>query len=147
VKRLNDAGYLVVVVTNQSGIARGYYSEADLVKLHAHMEKEFAASGAHIDGWYYCPHHPDFPAENSACDCRKPLPGMIFAAVADLGIDLSSSWMVGDKNADMEAGIAAGCRSILVRTGYGTAEEDAAPFEVVTVDDLAAAVDFILNNR
>jgi D-glycero-D-manno-heptose 1,7-bisphosphate phosphatase len=146
VKRLNGAGYLVVVVTNQSGIARGYYTEADLDKLHSYMTKEFSVSGAQIDGWYYCPHHPDFPVEYSACDCRKPLPGMMLAASSDLGIDLSSSWMVGDKNADMEAGIAAGCRSILVRTGYGAAEEHTAPSSVIAVDNLAAAVDFILNN-
>jgi D-glycero-D-manno-heptose 1,7-bisphosphate phosphatase len=146
VKRLNSAGYLVVVVTNQSGIARGYYSECDLEKLHEHMAKEFAGSGARVDGWYYCPHHPDFPAGEAACDCRKPLPGMLLAASGELGIDLSSSWMVGDKGADMEAGIAAGCRSILVRTGYGAAEAAALPAGVFVADDLCSAVDLILEN-
>ena len=146
VKRLNSAGYLVVVVTNQSGIARGYYSESDLEKLHQYMEKEFAVSGARIDGWYYCPHHPNFPAEKAACDCRKPLPGMLQAASGELGIDLSSSWMIGDKSVDAEAGIAAGCRSILVRTGYGAAESAVAPAGAIIVDDLAAAVDVILKN-
>jgi D-glycero-D-manno-heptose 1,7-bisphosphate phosphatase len=146
VKRLNGAGFLVVVVTNQSGIARGYYSEADLEKLHQYMENEFAASGARIDGWYYCPHHPDFPADSEVCDCRKPLPGMLLAAAEELGIDLSSSWMVGDKSADVEAGIAAGCRPILVRTGYGAAETALIPEGVPAVDDLLTAVDLILNN-
>jgi D-glycero-D-manno-heptose 1,7-bisphosphate phosphatase len=146
VKQLNEAGFLVVVVTNQSGIARGYYSKSDLEKLHRFMEKEFAGSGARIDGWYYCPHHPDFPAESAACDCRKPLPGMLLSAADELGIDLASSWMVGDKGADREAGLAAGCRPILVRTGYGTAEAAAAPAGAIVVDDLVAAVDYILKN-
>jgi len=146
VKLLNAAGYLVVVVTNQSGVARGYYSENDLEKLHQFMEKEFADSGARIDGWYYCPHHPGFPAESAPCDCRKPLPGMLLAAAVELGIELSSSWMVGDKNADMEAGLAAGCRSILVRTGYGAAEAAVAPAGAIIADDLLAAVDLILKN-
>ncbi|HXC93671.1 MAG TPA: D-glycero-beta-D-manno-heptose 1,7-bisphosphate 7-phosphatase [Geobacteraceae bacterium] len=146
VKQLNAAGYFVVVVTNQSGVARGYYSESDIEKLHEFMEKEFAGSGARIDGWYYCPHHPDFPVESAACDCRKPLPGMLLAAANELGIDLSSSWMVGDKNADREAGLAAGCRTILVKTGYGAAETSEAPPGIIAVDDLSAAVDFILKN-
>jgi D-glycero-D-manno-heptose 1,7-bisphosphate phosphatase len=146
VKRLNAAGYLVVVVTNQSGIARGYYSGNDLEKLHRYMEKEFADSGARIDGWYYCPHHPDFPSEAEPCGCRKPLPGMLLTAAEELGIDLASSWMVGDKCADMEAGLVAGCRSILVRTGYGAVEAASAPSGVVTVDDLLAAVDVILED-
>lgn len=146
VKRLNVAGFLVVVVTNQSGIARGYYSTVDLEKLHQYMEKAFADAGARIDGWYYCPHHPDFPDDSAVCDCRKPLPGMLLAAADELGIDLSSSWMVGDKSADVEAGIAAGCRPILVRTGYGAVETALAPAGVPTVDDLLTAVDFILKN-
>jgi D-glycero-D-manno-heptose 1,7-bisphosphate phosphatase len=146
VKRLNGAGFLVVVVTNQSGIARGYYSEADLEKLHQYMENEFAVAGARIDGWYYCPHHPDFPDDSEVCDCRKPLPGMLLAAAEELGIDLSSSWMVGDKSADVEAGIAAGCKPILVRTGYGAVETALAPEGVPAVDDLFSAVDHILNN-
>lgn len=146
VKRLNSAGYLVIVVTNQSGIARGYYTESDLERLHHYMTEEFTDSGARVDGWYYCPHHPEFPAGEAACDCRKPLPGMLLAASGELGIDLSSSWMVGDKSADMEAGIAAGCRSILVRTGYGAAEAAAAPSGVIAVDDLGAAVEVILGN-
>jgi len=144
VKLLNAAGYLVVVVTNQSGVARGYYSETDLEKLHQFMAKEFADSGARIDGWYYCPHHPGFPAESAPCDCRKPLPGMLLAAADELGIELSSSWMVGDKNADMEAGLAAGCRSILVRTGYGAVEAAVAPAGAIIADDLLAAVDLVL---
>ncbi len=144
VKRLNEAGYLVVVVTNQSGIARGYYTESDLEELHAYMEKEFATSGAKIDGWYFCPHHPDFMANAKECDCRKPLPGMLLTAADELGIDLPSSWIVGDKIVDLEAGIAAGCRSILVRTGYGAALSVHAPSGVPVVDDLSAAVDLLL---
>lgn len=146
VRELNTAGFLVVVVTNQSGIARGYYSEADLEALHRHMEQAFAEAGARIDGWYYCPHHPEFSGDSSSCECRKPLPGMLLSAAEELGIDLASSWMVGDKGADVEAGIAAGCRPILVRTGYGIAESACIPSGVPVVDDLAAAVAYLLGN-
>lgn len=135
---LNAAGFLVVVVTNQSGIARGYYTEADLETLHVYMAAELAAGGARIDGWYFCPHHPEFSAA-ADCACRKPLPGMLQHAAAELDIDLASSWMVGDKVADIEAGRAAGCTPILVLTGYGAAEAGAVDSMVAVCADLNAA--------
>lgn len=143
--QLHKAGFLVVVITNQSGIARGYYSAADLEQLHLHMAGEIAAAGGRIDGWYYCPHHPDYPAEYSQCDCRKPLPGMLQRAAHELGIDLAASWMVGDKIADVSAGVAAGCQTILVKTGYGAAEALSAPEEQIILDDLGAAAAFIID--
>jgi D-glycero-D-manno-heptose 1,7-bisphosphate phosphatase len=141
--QLNMAGFLVVVITNQSGIARGYYTEADLHQLHQFMESEIAAAGGRIDGWYYCPHHPDYP-DSSQCDCRKPLPGMLQLAAHELGIDLASSWMIGDKIADVNAGISAGCQTILVKTGYGAVEALSAPKEQIIIADLGAAASLII---
>lgn len=145
IKRFNDAGLLVVVVTNQSGVARGFYGVADIVALHGWMEGQLAAGGARIDAWYYCPHHPEY-GDITDCDCRKPFPGMLLQAAAEHGIDLASSWMVGDKDADIEAGIAAGCRPLLVRTGYGAKHETKVSPDVVVVDTLLDAADYILSN-
>lgn len=145
VARLNEAGFTVVVVTNQSGVARGYYTEDDLNALHLHMALEISAAGGKIDAWYYCPHHPDHPSQESECDCRKPLPGMLHQAARELGIDLASSWMVGDKLADIEAGVAAGCNTILVRTGYGEAVSVFLPGNLTILADLPAAAEHIIN--
>lgn len=144
VAQLAQAGFLIVVVTNQSGIARGYYREADLDQLHRFMSSTIAAGGGTVAGWYHCPHHPDYPVETGQCDCRKPLPGMLHRAAADLGINLAASWMIGDKLADIEAGRAAGCRTILVETGYGEAEAPAAPPGIPVCTDLLAAAAYIL---
>lgn len=148
IRRLNDAGFLVVVVSNQSGVARGYFGVQEVEQLHRHMLTELALRGARIDGIYYCPHHPtqgtgEFLRE---CGCRKGSPGMLLDAARDLGIDLSASFMVGDKRADIEAGCAAGCRSLLVLTGHGVgqyAEPQDAP--VAVFDDLPDAVCHILS--
>ncbi|GAB7028363.1 D-glycero-beta-D-manno-heptose 1,7-bisphosphate 7-phosphatase [Geotalea toluenoxydans] len=141
IRLLNEAGFLVVVVTNQSGIGRGYYDELKLEKLHCHMEKELAKAGARIDAWYFCPHHPKHGTGHyrKECACRKPLPGMLLQAAKDLDIDLAASFMVGDKLADIEAGLAAGCRPLLVRTGYGQAEEQLLPHNIKAFDDIMAA--------
>jgi len=147
VSMLRNAGYLVVVVTNQSGIGRGYYNEQDLERLHRHMQDELQSCGAGVDAYYFCPHHPlhGKGAYGTECDCRKPLPGMLMQAADELGIDLANSWMVGDKRADMEAGLAAGCRAILVKTGYGAEEAAGLPAQVPVVDNLLAAAKTILN--
>ncbi len=120
-KRLQDAGFLLVVVTNQSGVARGYYALEDVERLHRHMCAELQKYGVILDGIYICPHHPDQgqPPYNVDCDCRKGKPGMLLQAARDLNIDLAASFMVGDKLTDLEAGHAAGCQSLLVQTGYG----------------------------
>lgn len=96
-----DRGYLVVVITNQAGIARGLYTHEDVEKLHGWMKERFAEHGVDIAAIYYCPHHPDFTGE---CGCRKPAPGMINAAVKDFDIDVKQSVMLGDKVSDMQAG-------------------------------------------
>jgi D-glycero-D-manno-heptose 1,7-bisphosphate phosphatase len=146
IKLLKDAGFLVVIVTNQSGIGRGFYAEADLERLHAFMEQALARIGTGVDAYYFCPHHPQHGQGEyrTECVCRKPLPGMLLAAARDLVIDLPASFMVGDKLADVEAGLAAGCRPVLVRTGYGAAEITAVPAGVQTVADLSAAAQLIL---
>lgn len=114
---LNHAGYLVIVVTNQAGIARGYYTDKEVAALHEWMNRELVKHGARIDGFYYCPHHPEFSDE---CKCRKPLPGLLLQAKRDLDVDFANSWLIGDKHSDVQAGLAAGVKPILVMTGYGT---------------------------
>jgi D-glycero-D-manno-heptose 1,7-bisphosphate phosphatase len=109
-RKFVEAGYLLVVVTNQAGIARGYYDAADFERLTRWMEARFSEAGAPLSAVYHCPHHPDAKIGRlrRACDCRKPAPGLILEAQRDLGIDLSRSFLVGDKLSDIEAGRAAG---------------------------------------
>ena len=117
----NEAGFRVVVVTNQAGVARGYYSEADVEALHQYMNQVLGEKGAHIDGFYYCPHHPEhgIGAYRVQCHCRKPETGMFEAADRDCPVDRKHSYMVGDKWLDTQAGARFGLRTVLVGTGYG----------------------------
>ena len=116
---LRQAGLQLVVVTNQSGIARGYFTEQDLQRMHAYLAQQLASYNVQLQGMYYCPHHPDgiVPGLARRCDCRKPAPGMLLQAASDLQLDLRSSWFVGDILDDIEAGNRAGCRTILVDLG------------------------------
>lgn len=116
---LHGAGWKLVVITNQSGIARGLFTEDDLARMHDHLRAELAAEGVAIDAIFHCPHHPDgtVPDLAVACACRKPRPGMLRAAANRIGIDLAASWMVGDILDDVEAGHRAGCRTVLVDLG------------------------------
>jgi histidinol-phosphate phosphatase family protein len=124
-KRLREAGFLLIVVTNQPVIARGETTLAGLADIHRKLEWELGKAGAFIDALYFCPHHPDagFPGElpelKIACDCRKPATGLIEAACRDFAIDHAASWMVGDSTRDVEMARRAGLRSVLVRTGNG----------------------------
>jgi len=124
VRRLNEAGLRVVLITNQSGVARGYFDEALLDRVHDRLQDELALAGARLDGLYYCPHHPAGKVAPFACtcDCRKPGLGMINRAVEELQLDPGRSFFVGDTYRDMETGFRAGARSILVLTGYGKGE-------------------------
>lgn len=124
VKCLNAGGYLVFVVTNQSGVARGYYGEEDVTRLHAWMNGELAKHGARIDKFYYCPHYTEGPASEyvKTCQCRKPLPGLILAAFAEWDIDREKSFLIGDKDSDLAAAAAAGIM------GYKFAAGDLADF-------------------
>ena len=114
IKYCNDNGYLAIVITNQSGIARGYYPESDIMKLYDWMNADLAKYGAHLDGIYYCPHHPTGKVKEYAidCDCRKPKPGMLFKAQKDHNIDLKSSYLIGDGVRDVECAEAAGVKGI-----------------------------------
>lgn len=146
VKRLKEAGFLVVVVTNQSGVARGYYGEADVERLHHHVQQLLAAFDTRIDAFYFCPHHPAGGVDRYRidCDCRKGRPGMLLQAARDLRIDLARSYMIGDKAADIEAGEAAGCTPILVRTGHGAEMEGHCSLQAA---DLPEAVDLLLQRE
>jgi D-glycero-D-manno-heptose 1,7-bisphosphate phosphatase len=147
IRRLNQAGVPVVVVTNQSGVARGYFPESMLHDVHDRMKRELAQHGAHLDAVYYCPHE-----KSDACDCRKPKPGMLHRAVEDLGIDLERSYVVGDRYGDIELAFNAGAKGIFVKTGYGLGDFTwHAPAwsrqpDVVT-DNLKTAVDWILRDQ
>ena len=130
IRKVNDAGWRVVVVSNQSGVARGLFPESLLPEIHRVIaDRLLAEAGARVDRFYYCPHHPTEGQGGYRidCDCRKPKPGMLLKAAAELGIDLARSWMVGDRATDLQAGAAAGCRTILVQTGYGRATGIAEP--------------------
>jgi D-glycero-D-manno-heptose 1,7-bisphosphate phosphatase len=142
IRLLNEAGFLVIVVSNQSGVARGYYTEEDVHLLHRHISAQLESFGARVDAWLYCPHHPAGRGSYALpCRCRKPLPGMLLEAAGRFDIDLESSIMIGDKLVDVEAGSAAGCRTILVRTGYGAVEEGRAQAGIEVCDDLLSAAE------
>jgi len=121
-RALHDAGYRLVVVTNQSGVARGFFPLSALVAVETTVRDLLAAAGVPLAGWYACPHHPagTLPAYATDCDCRKPAPGMLLHAAHDLNLDLTRSWMIGDILNDVEAGHRAGCRAALVDTGGET---------------------------
>ncbi|HYH67411.1 MAG TPA: HAD-IIIA family hydrolase, partial [Urbifossiella sp.] len=108
-------------VTNQAGVAKGFFTAAAVEAVHTFLAEQLAGYGARVDAFYYCPHHPDGEVAEyrTRCGCRKPEPGMLRAAAAEHGLDPARSWMIGDRETDLEAGAAVGCRTVLVRTGYG----------------------------
>jgi D-glycero-D-manno-heptose 1,7-bisphosphate phosphatase len=124
IKRLNDAGWLAILITNQAGVARGYFTEEIIGEVHTLLTQKLAGGGARLDAIYYCPHHPSVgkPPYRFDCDCRKPRPGLILRAAVDLDIDIASSWMVGDRYSDTELARNAGTRAALVLSGYGRGE-------------------------
>ncbi len=124
IKLLNDAKWLAILVTNQAGVARGYFAEEMIGAVHNLLTQELARGQARLDAIYYCPHHPsvgDLPYR-ATCDCRKPKPGLIFRAAAEHDIDLKRSWMVGDRFSDMQLARNAGVRCAFVLSGYGRGE-------------------------
>lgn len=149
IRRLNEAGFVVVVTTNQSGVARGMLTEQDLEEIHLVLRERLARRGARLDGIYYCPHHPEVGRKpyKLRCRCRKPAPGMLQRAARELDLDLSASHAVGDSARDVEAGRRAGCRTVLVRTGYGKSADTLALKPDFVAKDLAQAVDWILQDR
>lgn len=149
---LNRAGFRVIVITNQAGVARGYFGEEFVRQTHAHLDGLVRAAGGEVAGYYYCPHHPqaDMPQYRQDCDCRKPGPGMLLQAAREHDIDLSRSFAVGDRWSDIEAGHRAGARTVLVRSGYGSVEA-ARPGATIRADfqaeTLIDATTWILRQR
>jgi D-glycero-D-manno-heptose 1,7-bisphosphate phosphatase len=148
-RRLRDAGYALVLVTNQAGVARGYFDEAFVQEAHRHLAALLADDGVVLDGYYYCPHHPEGTVApyGRVCSCRKPATGMVEQAARDLSLDVGRSFVIGDKWIDVELATNAGARGILVRTGYGAGLEAERRHGVQTfaiVDTLSDAADVIL---
>lgn len=151
IRRLNEERIPVVVVTNQSGLARGYFPEELLTAVHEKMYRQLAEEGAHVDGLYICPHHPEAKEERYRmdCSCRKPKTGLLEQAARELKIDLSASYMVGDRWSDLRCGLRVGATPVLVLTGYGRGDfkyigpsQQVQPAHVA--EDLPAAVSWIL---
>jgi len=148
IRLVNAAGMKVVVVTNQSGIARGYFTEEFVRSVHDRINELLRAGGARIDAFYVCPHHPVYGngIYKQDCECRKPRPGLLLKAAAELDIDLSRSYMVGDMLKDIEAGKKVGARGVLVRTGYG-ANIVRTDMPAFIAEDVLEAVQWILRDR
>jgi D-glycero-D-manno-heptose 1,7-bisphosphate phosphatase len=136
-RRMRDAGWGLLVVTNQSAVGRGMFTEARLAEIHARMEELLLAEGVRLDGIYYCPHMPEH-----LCRCRKPEPGLIAQAAGQLGFNPVDSVVIGDKRCDIDLGRRIGARTVLVRTGYGVQEEATGTVGADAVeDDLVAAAE------
>jgi D-glycero-D-manno-heptose 1,7-bisphosphate phosphatase len=151
IKRLNQAGYLVIIVSNQSGVARGYYDEAAVQRVNKRITEVLEDAGAHIDAVYYCPHHSKatVPEYRKDCHCRKPNPGMGQKALQDHPIDPAQMIMIGDRAADIQFGHNLGCRTVLVTTGYGRGEREriddqGLPAPDFVAPNLASAIEWIL---
>jgi D-alpha,beta-D-heptose 1,7-bisphosphate phosphatase (EC 3.1.3.-) len=137
IKIFHNLGYIVIVITNQAGVARGYYTESDVKELHNYIDAELIKNGTYVDAYYYCPHHPEGIAVEYAveCECRKPNTGMIEQAVKDFNINLKESFIIGDKEIDIQTGKNAGMKmSILVRSGHNINEANTEADEIY--DDL-----------
>jgi D-glycero-D-manno-heptose 1,7-bisphosphate phosphatase len=152
VRALNRAHLPVVVITNQSGVARGFFTEAEVHDVHGHLSSVVEAGGARIDAYYYCPHHPEGTVKAYAqrCNCRKPGRALVDRAASDLGLDPTRSFVVGDKWLDVRLARAIGARALMVRTGYGEAEESQPPPDLAAdaiADNLIEAVGWILRHH
>lgn len=150
IRLLNRAGFVVCVITNQGGIGLGLFDDDFVHMVHAALDAELTASGASVDGWYYCPHHPNatIPELKTPCACRKPGRAMIDAACRDHHIDLTRSWVIGDRDVDVQMAAAVGARGVLVTTGHGTRDAAllgrALPDGTLVVRDLSEAVAEVL---
>jgi D-glycero-D-manno-heptose 1,7-bisphosphate phosphatase len=154
IKRLNDADWLAILVTNQAGVARGYFTEDMIHTVHNQLELDLKKDGARLDAIYYCAHHPSVgePPYRFDCDCRKPKPGLILRAATELDVDLSRSWMIGDRYSDVELARNAGVSSAFVHSGYGRGEWEHQRGEWKHEPDLVAenlleAVQTIINRK
>ncbi len=157
IRLINLGGMKAVVITNQAGIAKGLFTEAFVQQTHTYLQAQFQQKGAKIDAFYYCPHHPTDggPPYQQICNCRKPAPGLFLQAARDMDIDLTASYMIGDRYRDMEAARGAGVKGVLVKTGYGTDiltntgpdQETPEGKPDFIAEDILQAVQWILGNR
>ncbi len=149
VARLNRSGVAAVLVTNQSGVARGFFSETRLTSVHDRLVTLLADHGAYLDGIYYCPHLPsaNIAAYRLACRCRKPGPGMVERARCELGLEGLPTWVIGDSPCDLDLARAVGATAVLVRTGHGRDTEQVGPTPDLVVDTVSEAVEVILTSR
>ncbi len=134
IQALNQAGFKIIIVTNQSGLARGYFSLSTLEEIHRRLLDELALRGAYIDGIYFCPHHPE-----EGCNCRKPRTGLVERAIRELGLDISRAYVVGDKKIDLLLAKNIGAKAVLVLTGYGQHELALLKKEKTVFPDIIAA--------
>jgi D-glycero-D-manno-heptose 1,7-bisphosphate phosphatase len=142
-KQLQDAGYKLFIITNQSGVGRGYFTREAVDQIHAHLDEHFGRSGVRFDRYYVCPHHPE-----DKCDCRKPKPKFLLDAAREYGLDLGHSFMIGDRTSDIQAGINAGAQTVLVLTGVGRetqTRQDVKPDHVA--ENIEAAAAWILKHQ
>jgi D,D-heptose 1,7-bisphosphate phosphatase len=153
VKLLNDHSFKVIVITNQAGVARGYFGENKVKEIHREMKRQLREKDAHLDGIYYCPHHPTegMRKYKKNCWCRKPNPGMLEKAAKDFNLDLGKSYVIGDQLTDIKLGNNAGCQTVLVLTGYGKEsyrkKGDCEVRVSFVADDLEKAVVWILEKE
>jgi len=154
IRKVNESGFRAVVVTNQAGVARGYFEETMIGLVHERLRRLLAARGARLDGIYYCPHHPDVgePPYRQDCNCRKPRPGLLLSAAKDLGLDLPRCYVIGDTTKDIEMASRVNATGVLVLTGYGRGEWEfhrerfhAQPSHVA--EDLLDAVEWVLGRE
>ena len=145
-KKLQDAGFKLIVITNQSGIGRGYYTEEDFKRVNDYMIKKLNENGVNIDKVYYCPHHPNgvIPKYKVVCNCRKPATGMIEEGIRDFNINTAKSFLIGDKETDIEAGLKMGLKTALVKTGQGLNYCKTTKAHYVAKNILDAVENFIL---
>lgn len=142
-RRLLEAGYKLFIITNQSGVGRGYFTREAVESIHAHLDEYFGRHGVRFDRYYVCPHHPE-----DNCDCRKPKPKFLLDAAREYGLDLANCFMIGDRTSDIQAGINAGVTAILVLTGVGRetlAKQEVKPNHVA--EDIGAAATWILKGK
>lgn len=147
-KLLQQADYRLIVITNQSGVARGFFKEEDVKAMHRRLSEMLLQEGIRISGFYYCPHHPDgcLPEYTFRCDCRKPEPGLILRASLERSIALSDSWLVGDFLTDVKAGLAAGCNTVLIREDLRTIEDPSLLPTTLVAKNFMDAVRIILSH-
>ncbi len=144
--KLSKTKYKIIIITNQAGIARKYYSHYEVYKLHAWFYNEIKIRKGRIDAIYFCPHHSQFGAVRN-CNCRKPKPGMIFEAEKDINLSLNSSWLIGDKASDVEAGKNGGLRTILLSSPKTKEFSNNCSYADYSEINLKSAIDFILSSK